>query len=489
MLKQPQSEQGINKALLIAVILAGAFVVVLNQTLLNTALPHIMKDLLIDATTAQWLTTGFMLVNGVLIPVTAYLIEKFSTKKLFITAMSFFAVGTLVGALAPSFPMLLAGRILQACGAGVMMPLIQTILLVMFPVEKRGAAMGMVGLVVAFAPAIGPTLSGWIVENFVWRALFYMILPIVLIVILLAIFILKNEPKQANPKIDILSVVLSTIGCSGLLYGFSSSGKQGWDSPEVLITIIAGFIALILFVWRQLVIEKPLLELRVFKNKIFSMSVIIGMFVMICSAGVQLLLPLYMQNARGYTALESGFMLLPGAIIMGIMSPITGKLFDKIGVRPLAITGLAIVTSAALLFSTITSTTTYAYMMVINAVLMFGIALVIMPIMTSGINQLKTHLIAHGTAVNNTLRTVASSIGAAILITIMSERTIEAAQNQLADPMVHGITAAFGILGAISIAALIMAFFIKPSAKPNTKHPQNQMQQSNELQYAEKTSK
>lgn len=464
-----QPSQSTNKILLMAVILAGAFVVVLNQTLLNNALPGIMKDLLISPSTAQWLTTGFMLVNGVMIPATAFLIEKFSAKKLFLVAMSFFAIGTLVGAFAPNFSVLLTARVLQAVGAGVMIPLIQTVILLMYPVEKRGSAMGMVGLVLAFAPAIGPTLSGWIVESYSWRVLFYVLLPIVLVVIIFAIFVLKNETKQTNLKIDIVSLILSTLGFSGLLYGFSSSGNIGWDSAEVLITLIGGVVSLILFTWRQLVIKNPLLELRVLKNKTFVMTLLIGMTVMLIMIGIQLILPLYMVNARGYTALESGLMLLPGAIIMGIMSPITGKIFDKVGIRPLAITGLLIVTVMAFLFSNFTATTSFTYMSVINAILMFGISLIMMPLMTAGLNELPNHLIPHGSALNNTLRTVVSSIGAAILVTVMSNRTKEATLEQLPNPMVHGVQTSFTIVAYIALVSLVLAFFLRVPKKAEVK--------------------
>ncbi|HET7615491.1 MAG TPA: MFS transporter, partial [Bacillales bacterium] len=236
---QPKSSsvQNINKTPIVAVLLAGAFVAILNQTLLNTAIPKIMSDLDISAATAQWLTTVFMLTNGVMIPITAFLIERFSTRKLFLTAMSLFAAGTLIAAMAPSFPYLLTARIVQASGAGIMLPLMQTVFLTIFPREKRGAAMGMVGLVIAFAPAIGPTLSGWLVQNYSWRVLFYVILPIAIIDIFLAYFVMKNVTKLTYPKVDIFSIILSSFGFGGLLYGFSSAGQSGWDSTKVLISL------------------------------------------------------------------------------------------------------------------------------------------------------------------------------------------------------------------------------------------------------------
>ncbi|HEX7064944.1 MAG TPA: MDR family MFS transporter [Bacillales bacterium] len=457
-----QPEQEYNRVLLVASIIAGAFVVILNQTLLNTAIPKIMADMSISASTAQWLTTGFMLTMGTMIPISAFLIEKFSTRKLFLTAMGLFGAGTLIAAVAPSFPFLLAARIVQASGAGIMIPLMQTVFLLIFPVEKRGAAMGMVGLVIAFAPAIGPTLSGWIVESYSWRVLFYMILPIVVLDIIFAIFALKNVTKLTHPKIDIVSIVLSSVGFGGLLYGFSSAGNNSWSSSEVVIALVVGAISLCLFIWRQLLIKKPILEFRVFKNWIFALTTLIGMIIMISMLGVELLLPLYMQNAQGYTALESGLLLLPGAIVMGVMSPIVGKVFDKIGARPLAIVGLSVVTVMTFLFSNMTASTSYGYMMVLYAIRMFGISLVMMTVMTAGLNQLPNHLIPHGTAMNNTMRQVAASIGTAMLITVMTNNTADAVKQQVSHPMIQGMSASFMVAAGLAFVALLLSFFIKP---------------------------
>ncbi|MCJ7843178.1 DHA2 family efflux MFS transporter permease subunit [Lederbergia sp. NSJ-179] len=462
-MENKKSQTNFSRLILVATILAGAFIVTLSATLLNTALPQIMKDLSISANTAQWLTTGFMLVIGMLIPISAFLMERFSTRKLFITSMCLFGMGNLLAAIAPNFPVLLTARIVQAAGEGIMLPLIQTILLLIFPVNQRGTAMGMVGLVLAFSPAIGPTLSGWIVDTFSWRILFYMNLPIVILVIVISFFTLKNVTKLTHPKIDIVSIILSSLGFGGLLYGFSNAGSNGWNSFEVIITLIVGITALSMFIWRQLTTEKPMLEFRVLKNKIYSLTVLIGMIVMVSMIGVELLLPLYVQTARGYTPIESGLLLLPGAIVMGIMSPITGKIFDKIGARPLTIIGLVIITIMTFLFSNITDSTPYMYMMVIYTIRMFGISLVMMPVMTAGLNQLPNHLISHGTAMNNTLMQVGSSIGTALLITIMTNSTASAVQQKLSYPMIHGVSVAFTVAGILALSALVMSFFIKSS--------------------------
>src|SRR5690625_2049280 len=220
---------------LIIVLLSGAFITILNQTLLGTALPPIMRDLQLDENTVQWLQSVFMLVNGIMIPITAFLIDRFTTRGLYLTAMSLFALGTLIAAVAPGFSLLMGGRILQAAGAGIMMPLMQTIMFLIFPIDKRGTAMGLFGLVIAFAPAIGPSLSGWLVDQFPWRSVFIVVLPIAIINITAAYFLLKNVTEQTFPKVDIPSIILSTLGLGGLLYGFSIEGNVGCLSAHVKI--------------------------------------------------------------------------------------------------------------------------------------------------------------------------------------------------------------------------------------------------------------
>lgn len=256
-------KQSFNRNLVVGILLAASFVTILNQTLIIIAIPPIMGEFQISPSQAQWLTTGFMLTNGIFIPITAFLIEKFSSKRLLIAALSIFSLGTLIGAVAPSFSILLLARIVQAIGAGIMMPLMQTVMLTLFPPEKRGSAMGMVGLVTGFAPAIGPTLAGWLIVQFSWRSLFYTVLPVALIVLLLAIFLMKNVTEQKEVEIDIASVIFSTFGWGGLLYGFSIAGTAGWTSGQVVGTISVGIVALFIFIVRQLRLKQPMLEFRV----------------------------------------------------------------------------------------------------------------------------------------------------------------------------------------------------------------------------------
>lgn len=447
---------------LLAILLSGAFITILNQTLLGTALPPIMKDLNLTESTVQWLQSIFMLVNGIMIPITAFLIERFTTRKLFLTAMSLFAFGTLLAAISPNFSLLLAGRVFQASGAGIMMPLMQTIMFLIFPVEKRGTAMGMFGLVIAFAPAIGPTLSGWLVDQFHWKSVFYVVLPIAIVNITAAYFYLKNVTELKHPRVDILSIILSTFGFGGLLYGFSIAGNAGWVSAQVILTIGIGAISLFMFIRRQLKLEHPILEFRVFKHKMFSLTTGLGMIVFIAMIGTSVILPLFMQNMLGFSALDSGLVLLPGAIIMGIMNPITGRIFDRYGARWLAISGYAILIITTLMFTNLSTETTALYLTVLNAVRMLAVAMVMMPVTTAGLNQLPPELIPHGSAMNNTFRQMSGAIGTALLVTVMSTAAIPS--DGLVG-LIHGVNVSFYVAAGISVIGFIAAFFIKDPSR------------------------
>ncbi|CQR47253.1 Multidrug export protein EmrB [Paraliobacillus sp. PM-2] len=464
---QTDDMKSINKVPLLIVLISGAFVAILNQTLLATALPKIMTDLQLEPNTVQWLQSIFMLINGIMIPITAFLIEKFTTRRLFLSAMGLFGLGTLVCAVAPGFSYLMVGRILQASGAGIMMPLMQTILFLIFPIEKRGRAMGMFGLVIAFAPAIGPTLSGWLIDQFPWRSLFFVILPIVIIDIIVAYFILKNVTERKFPKLDSLSIILSTFGFGGLLYGFSIAGNTGWSSWPVVISLIVGAISLSTFILRQSKLEQPILNFQVFKNKVFTITTVLGMVVFIAMIGGAVILPLLTQDMLGYTATQSGLMLMPGAIIMGLMNPITGRLFDKFGARWLAIIGLTIVTLSTFAFSDLSTETTITYLTIMHACRMFGISMVMMPVTTAGLNQLPPHLIPHGTAMNNTMRQIAGAMGTALLVSVM---TNSANPSQGINGVIHGVNVSFIVAGVISVVGLILAFFVKSKKQLNNEN-------------------
>lgn len=421
--------KGTSQGKVLIAMIFGMFIAILNQTLLNVALPKINTDFNISANTGQWLMTGFMLVNGILIPVSAYLFNKYSYRKLFLIAMTLFTIGSLVCGMSGSFTIMMVGRVLQAIGAGVLMPLGTNVFMTIFPPEKRGAAMGTLGIAMILAPAIGPTLSGYIVEHFHWNVMFYGMFFVGLVSLAIAYIWFRVYQVTTNPKADVPGIIFSTIGFGALLYGFSEAGNNSWSSPIVVISLILGVIFIIAFVIRELTMRVPMLSMEVLKYSGFTLTTVINMIVTMSLFGGMILLPLYLQNLRGFTPIQSGLLLLPGALIMGVMGPIAGKLLDTIGIKPLALVGTAIMTYATWELTKLNMNTTYGHLMVIYIIRSFGMSFIMMPIMTAGMNALPQRLIAHGNALSNTLRQLAGSIGTALLVTVMSTQTTQYASG------------------------------------------------------------
>ncbi|WP_141502973.1 MDR family MFS transporter [Paenibacillus luteus] len=469
---------GKRNGLIVIVMILGVFVAIMNETLLNVALTPIMNDLGITANTAQWLSTGYLLVIGVLIPATAFLIKRFTTRDLFLSAMVVFTTGTLVAAIAPSFVVLFVGRLIQAAGTGLLFPLLTNVVLALVPHHKRGTAMGTIGIVITFAPAIGPTLSGFIVTHYNWRVLFYSILPIAIAIIIFAYFSLKNITESRNHKFDLLSILLSTLGFGGVVYGFSSAGEGhgGWTEPMTIFSIVTGCIALGIFCWRQLTMKEPMLDLRAFQYRIYRISVIISAIVNMALFASMMLVPIFLQNAFGYTSLKAGLVMLPGGIIMGIMSPVTGRLFDKFGAKWLVLIGLTLMASTLLGFAFMTVSTAYSMVTTLNALFMLGISMLMMPVMTNGLNELPKSLYPHGTAISGTLQQVGGAIGMALLVTVMTTSSNNflvkntgtmTILNLEVFAMTEGMKHAFLLAFALVIIALFLAvMFLKRSIPP-----------------------
>ncbi|MDM7464743.1 DHA2 family efflux MFS transporter permease subunit [Staphylococcus warneri] len=504
-IKNQQSDfifgKGIKRGKILAAMLFGMFIAILNQTLLNVALPKINTEFNISASTGQWLMTGFMLVNGILIPISAFLFNKYSYRKLFIIGLVLFTIGSLICAISMNFPVMMSGRILQAIGAGILMPLGSNVIVTIFPPEKRGVAMGTMGIAMILAPAIGPTLSGYIVQNYDWNLMFYGMFFIGLVAIAVGFFWFRLYQRTTNPKADVPGIIYSTIGFGALLYGFSEAGNKGWGSTEIVSMFIIGIIFIALFVIRELRMKAPMLNLEVLKYPTYTLTTVINMIVMMSLYGGMILLPIYLQNLRGFSALDSGLLMLPGALVMGALGPIAGKLLDTIGIKPLAIFGIGVMTYATWELTKLNMDTPYLSIMGIYVLRSFGMAFIMMPIMTAGMNALPARLISHGNAFVNTMRQLAGSIGTAILVTVMTTQTTnhvaafgeeldktnpmvqdhmrELAQqfggeqgamkvllqyvNKLAS--VEGINDAFIIATIISLVALILSFFLQSKKK------------------------
>ncbi|MBN4908982.1 DHA2 family efflux MFS transporter permease subunit [Staphylococcus sp. EG-SA-13] len=489
--------KGISRNKILVAMMFGMFIAILNQTLLNVALPVINNEFSISASTGQWLMTGFMLVNGILIPISAFLISKYSYRRLFLIAMTLFTVGSIICALSFNFPMMMTGRVIQAVGAGVLMPLGSNVFMTIFPPEKRGAAMGTLGIAFILAPAIGPTLSGWIVQNYHWNVMFYGMFAIGLVAIFISFFWFRIYQKTSNPKPDVQGIIYSTLGFGLLLYGFSEAGNDGWTSLTVLLSLIIGVIFTALFVIREVRMKNPMLDMSALKYSGFTLTTIINVIVTMSLFGGMILLPIYLQNLRGFTPLDSGLLLLPGSLIMGFMGPIAGKMLDSFGIKPLALIGLTIMTFATWELTQLNMDTPYTTILVIYIVRSFGMSFIMMPIMTAGMNSLPQRLIPHGNAISNTVRQLAGSIGTAILVTVMTQNTTSHLANMsdnmdstnpmiqeqikaLSDSVggqeagttalftyfnklatVQGINDAFWIATLFSVIALILSLFLK----------------------------
>lgn len=464
-------------------LIIGAFFAILNETLLNIALITLMEEFGVTLTTVQWMATGFMLVMGVVIPVSALLLQWFTTRQLFLTTMTVFTIGTAISAMAPNFPVLLTGRLIQAVGTGLLMPIIFNVFLLIYPPNRRGKVMGLIGLVIMFAPAIGPTLSGVIVQYLGWRYLFITVIPFALFSILFGYKFLINVSEVTRPKIDILSIVFSTIGFGATVYGFSSAGESsaGFLDPTVLTTIIVGVIGIVLFALRQVKLEEPVMDLRVFKYPMYTHAVFMFVIIIMTMFASEIILPMFMQGPLMLTAATAGLVLLPGSLLNGIMSPFMGALFDKFGPRVLMIPATLVLSGTMFMMSRMTAETSLWVIVIGYILIMLAVSAIMMPAETNGLNQLPKRLYPHGTAVMSTLQPVAGAIGVSIFISIMNARQLSFLQNAETpeDPliqsqaMVAGVELVYLIAFIMSIVSVILAFTVY-RAKPLDETPVNE---------------
>lgn len=451
----------------IVVLLVAAFVVILNETIMNVALPRLMVELEVSANTVQWLSTAFLLTMAVVIPMTGFILQRFSTRVVFVAAMVLFSSGTLIAGMAPGFPVLLAGRIVQATGTAIMMPLLMTTILGLVPAHARGSVMGTVSIVISVAPALGPTVSGIILQALTWRYMFLLVLPIALLVLVVGALRLENVGEVRRSSIDIFSVLLAAVGFGGFVYGVSLAGESpgAWRDAGVLTPTVLGVASVVVFIRRQLALQRsdnPLLDLRVFRFPMFALSVGLFMIVMMALFGSMILLPIYLQNIRGFGSLETGLFLLPGGALMGLAAPFVGKLFDRSGPVPLTTIGAALLTLILWRFSTMSAQTPVPLLLALHLTLSLGMALLFTPLMTTGLNPLPRRLYSHGSAVMSTLQQVAGAVGVALLVTIMTSRAATLGGVVAPDlAQAAGLRSAFGVAAGFAVIAVVLTLFLK----------------------------
>ncbi|MGI4896488.1 MAG: MDR family MFS transporter [Janthinobacterium lividum] len=452
----------------ITVLLVSAFVVILNETIMGVALPRLMSDLNITAATGQWLTTGFLLTMAVVIPATGFIMQRFPLRGIFIVAMSLFSLGTAIAATAPGFELLLLGRIVQATGTAVMIPLLMTTALTLVPAAQRGQIMGTISIVISVAPAIGPTISGLILSALSWRFMFIIVLPIALIALALGAWKVRNVTAPREAHLDVLSLVLSAIGFGGLIYGLSTVGAAATGDTPVApwIPVVIGGLSLLAFCLRQFRLQRTsgaLMDLRVFANRSFSVSTVVLVVSFMGLFGALIMLPIFLQTVLELGTLETGLLLLPGGAVMGILSPVVGRLFDRYGPRPLVTPGAVLVSGALWLLTTLHPGTAPGMVVLIHVVLSIGLAFMFTPLFTSALGSLRPELYGHGSAIISTVQQLAGAAGTALFITVLSTTSASrlAAGSSAIDAVADGVRGAFIWGGIISLVALAMSFLVR----------------------------
>ncbi|KRM72100.1 MDR family MFS transporter [Lacticaseibacillus brantae] len=430
-----------NRTILVVVVILSAFVTMLNQTILSVAQPSIIDAFKVDLSTVQWLSTGYSLIGGILIPISAWMADRFNTKWLVSSALGVFLVGSVVAAFSGDFTVLLVGRLLQAVGGGVLNGLTMTILFSVYPKENRGTPTTLLGLVFGIAPAVGPTLGGFLVDNLGWHSIFGIVAPVVGLAFVLGLFFMADVVPHKTTKLDFWSVVFSTVGFGGVLYGASMVSDYGWTDVHTLLPGLVGIVVVGLFIWRQLVVSDPMLNLKVFTSGNFTVAAIISAITQISMVAVEFVLPVYLQNARDLTAFQSGLTLLPGAIVMFLLAPLSGQLVQKNKGKQIVVFGITVMALSTLLLSRLTLTTPIWELVAIYALRNMGLAFAMMPAGTLGMQGLTPDLISHGSAANNVVRQVGAAIGTAVLVSVMQSKATAASPSASllkTDPAAYG---------------------------------------------------
>lgn len=457
--------------LTIGALLVAAFVMILNETIMNVALTPLREEFQVSETVIQWLTTAFMLTLAVVIPTTGFMIQRFSLRAVFTAAMVLFIVGTALCAGAPGFGFLVAGRVVQAAGTAIMLPLMMTTVLTLVPLRRRGVVMGNIAIVISVAPATGPALSGLILHLADWRWMFLTILPIAVIALLLGRPRLDATPGTAGERLNIPSLLLAVPGFGGLVYGISQIGgghgtedldaAEGGVDPYALIALAVGLICLVSFALLQIRLQKSnsaLLNLKPFKYTMFTRALAMMLLMMIALFGALIILPMFLQQARGLGTLETGLLMLPGGVLMALMAPPVGRLYDKVGPKPLVIPGASILILSLFTMSLLSPETPTLAILGLHVVLSSGLALLFTPCFTTAMNPLPQPLYSHGSAALNTLQQLAAAIGTAALVAVMGIGAAMAASQGLSpeEAELEGFSTAFRTAALMSIGTLIL---------------------------------
>ncbi|MGN6325977.1 MDR family MFS transporter [Pseudolysinimonas sp.] len=454
----------------IVLLLVSVFVVFLNETIMSVAVPKIIADFRVTPSAGQWLTTAFALTAAIVVPVTGWLLQRLNTRPVFITAMSLFVAGTLLAAVAPTFGVLLIGRVVQASGTAIMMPLLMTTVLTLVPLSDRGRMMGRISIVMSVAPAIGPAVSGLIVDALSWRFIFWIVLPIAAAALVVGILRVPNISEPRRSPLDVLSVILSAFAFGGLVYGLSGLGASAEGDALVApwIPIAVGAAFLVLFVVRQLVLQRrdaALLDLRTFRSPTFSITIVMFVIMMVSLFGTVIVLPFYAQNVLHSDVLVSGLVLLPGGLIMGLIGPFVGRIYDRYGTRPLLVPGAVLVSLGFWGLAMLNQGMSVWFILLPHIVLSVGLGILFTVLFTVSTSALPPHLYSHGSATLTTLQQVAGAAGTAVFIALLAAGSAAAGstdpQDTTPSQLMEGVHWAFLFGAFVSLVPIVIAFFVR----------------------------
>ena len=455
-------------------LVAATFVVILNETIMINAIPRLMADFDVDANAAQWLSTAFMLAMAVVIPITGWFLQRVTTRFAFGLAMATFCTGTLLAALAWAFPVLLVARIIQASGTAVMMPLLMTTLMAIVPVHDRGRVMGNVTLAMSVAPALGPAVSGVVLQSLSWRWIFLVVLPIAASIGIVGLRRLRDVGEPVPGSIDWPSVMIAAIGFGSLVYGLSELGAAGERGTAYAILAV-GVVGIACFVWRQLLLQredKPLLDLRTLKLPVFTISLGAMSIAFMAMLGSMILLQLYLQNVRGMSPLATGMLVMPGGLAMGLLGPRVGRVYDARGSRVLVLPGAVGLLASMTLLAFLGASTPTWQILVVHVVLMISLAALFTPLFTMGLGSLPPHLYSHGSSLLGTLQQVAGAFGTALVVMIMSTRTTTQLSEGASpvDAQLDGMRWAFAVSAVLCVAVLALVAFLPARVEEDDSH-------------------
>jgi DHA2 family lincomycin resistance protein-like MFS transporter len=453
----------------IGLLLGAAFVMILNETTMAVALPVLMDDLGVSAQTAQWLTTAFLLTMSVVIPTTGYLLNRFTTRQVFLAAMSLFLAGTLLAALAPGFGVLLIARVVQGAGTAMMMPLLMTNILTLVPAARRGQVMGFVSIVMSMAPALGPAVSGLMLQVAGWRWVFGVMLPFAAVMLVLGALRMVNVGEGRQQRLDPISVVLSVVGFGGLVYALNRVGVPG-ETRVLVISAVIGGIAIALFVFRQLALvrlERPFLDLRTFRYHNFTVGLGVLMIAFLTLMGVALVYPIYLQSVRGLDTMTTGLLLLPGGLAMGLLGPLIGRIYDRFGPRVLVVPGAVVLMLMILAMGRLTTATSPIWLLLaLHVGMSLALSCTFTPVFTATLNDLAPNLYSHGSAIVGTLQHVAGGAGAALLVAVMASRAAELQRAGVPEipALLEGTHATFLVAGVLAAGAIVLGALLRKPA-------------------------